>query len=106
MLERKQALSGSTGAQLPRPASLRQTIKAMLPQRTAEGLGNTLLPAQVKSGSLMADPTQFKRAGHERECPICGHPGRLWRHGTPPRGEAMSLRCISLDAQRLMNLHI
>src|SRR3546814_3339094 len=54
----------------------------------------------------MADPMQFRRAGHERECPICGHRGRFWSHGTPPRGEAMCPRCLSLERHRLMHLLI
>src|SRR3546814_20068053 len=54
----------------------------------------------------MADPMQFRRAGHERECPICGHRGRFWSHGTPPRGEAMCPRCLSLERHRLMHFLI
>lgn len=99
------AVKGSAGEQRPGARTrLRRTIKAMLPRKAADGIGNTLTRAQIKSGSLMADPMQFRRPAHQRECPICSYTGRFWSHGTPPRGEAMCPRCLSLERHRLMHL--
>lgn len=83
---------------------LRRAVRSILPRGAADSLGSTLVHAQVKSGSLVSDPMQFRRHAHHRECPICSYRGRFWSHGTPPRGEAMCPRCLSLERHRLMHL--
>lgn len=85
---------------------LRQTIRQVLPKRAADGLGQSIARAQIKSGSVLGDPMQFRRPAHERECPLCDYRGRFWSHGTPPRGEAMCPRCLSLERHRLLHLLI
>jgi len=85
---------------------LKRAVRAVLPREVADGLGVTLVRAQIKSGSLVSDPMQFRRRAYQRECPICGFSGRFWSHGTPPRGEAMCPRCLSLERHRLLHLLI
>lgn len=83
---------------------LKRVIRSILPRGAADSLGTSLVHAQVKSGSVLSDPMQFRRHSHQRECPICSYRGRFWSHGTPPRGEAMCPRCLSLERHRLMHL--
>lgn len=93
----------------PRPSGrswLKQAIRRVLPKWAADGLGESLARAQIKSGSLLGDPMQFLRPAHRRECPLCRYQGRFWSHGTPPRGEAMCPRCLSLERHRLLHLLI
>ena len=85
-------------------AKLRRTLRRVLPERTVSSLGMTLVKAQIKTDSALGDPMQFRRAAHDRECPVCGHRGRFWSHGTPPRSEAMCPRCLSLERHRLLHL--
>lgn len=40
----------------------------------------------------------------QRECNLCGHSGRFWPTGDPPRVGAMCPRCGSLERHRLLGL--
>ncbi len=91
----------------PRPSArsrVRHTLRQVLPEAAVSVIGTTLVKAQVKASSVLGDPMQFSRASLTRECPLCGHRGRFWSYGTPPRSEAMCPRCLSLERHRLLHL--
>lgn len=61
------------------------------------------LEAAVRS--LIYDPTQV--IGRNRgfsECLVCGHHGRFWSFGNPPRRNAQCPRCGAKERHRLMAL--
>lgn len=61
------------------------------------------LEAAVRS--LIYDPTQV--IGRNRgvsECLVCGHRGRFWSFGNPPRRNAQCPRCGAKERHRLMAL--
>ena len=83
---------------------VRRTLRRVLPEATLGSIGSTLVRTQVKTHSVLGDPMQFRRASPARECPLCGHRGRFWSFGNPPRSEAMCPRCLSLERHRLLHL--
>lgn len=61
------------------------------------------LEAAVRS--LIYDPTQvIGRNRRISDCPVCGHRGRFWSFGNPPRRNAQCPRCGAKERHRLMAL--